>query len=109
MIRLLLLLLAVILYLIFMVYNQEERVVLKYAMSLSTQPLPIPTIILGAVLVGLVLGAVLALPAWFRLRSHIKRQSRTISQMDQELNRLTSDPSEGRVDSPGHPGEPREI
>ena len=88
MIRLSFFLLIVVLYLIFVVYNQEESVTLKYAMSLSTQPLPIHVIILGSVVVGLFLGAVLALPAWFSLRSHIRRQRRTIEQMDEELDRI---------------------
>ena len=90
MIRLLLLLLVIILYLTFVIYNLEDRVVLNYVLGLSTQPLPVYLLILGSLILGMILAGVLTLPGWIRMRMEMRRQRRTIDQMEQELNRLAS-------------------
>ena len=110
MIRLLLLLLVIILYLTFVIYNLEERVVLNYVLGLSTQPLPIYLLILGSLIIGMILAAVLTLPGWIRMRMEMRRQRRTINQMEQELNRLASmAPNRPSSDKSIHAGEIEET
>jgi uncharacterized membrane protein YciS (DUF1049 family) len=88
MIRLIFLLIVIILYFTFVLYNMEENIVLKYALGLSTQPLPVYFVVLGSIIVGLFLAGVLVIPGWIRMRVEMRRQRRTIEQMEQELNRL---------------------
>ena len=90
MIRLLLLLLVIILYLAFVIYNLEDRVVLHYVLGLSTRPLPVYLLTLGSLILGMILAVVFTLPGWIRMRMEMRRQRRTIAQMEQELNRLAS-------------------
>lgn len=110
MIRLLLLLLVIILYLTFVIYNLEERVVLNYVLGLSTQPLPVYLLILGSLIIGMILAAVLTVPGWIRMRMEMRRQRRTINQMEQELNRLASmAPNRPNSDTSIHAGEIEET
>ena len=97
MIRLAFLLLAAVIYLIFVVYNQEERVVLHYIMGLSTQPISLHILVLGSAVAGLILGVFLFLPSWFHLRGRLKNQRRSIEWMEEELDRLAPSPSKRRV------------
>lgn len=91
MIRLWFLLAVFVLYLIFVVYNQEEKISLHYPLGLSTPPLPIHLVILGAVIAGLLLSLFLALPPWLQLKGQIRRQRRAIQDMEAELDRLLPD------------------
>lgn len=110
MIRLLLLLLVIILYLTFVIYNLEERVVLNYVLGLSTQPLPVYLLILGSLIIGMILAAVLTVPGWIRMRMEMRRQRRTINQMEQELARLASmAPNRPNSDKSIHAGELEET
>jgi uncharacterized integral membrane protein len=90
MIRLLLVFLIIVFYLILVIYNTEEQVILKYALGYSTQPLPIYLVILVSFLVGMFLAAMLTLPGWIHTRIDLRKQRRTIEQMDRELNRLAT-------------------
>jgi len=90
MIRLILLLIVIILYFTFVLYNMEENIALKYALGLSTQPLPVYLVVLGSIMVGMFLAGVLVFPGWIRMRVEMRRQRRTIEQMEQELNRLAA-------------------
>lgn len=110
MIRLLLLLLVIILYLTFVIYNLEERVILKYVLGLSTQPLPVYLLLLGSLIIGMILAAVLTVPGWIRIRMEMRRQRRTIDQMEQELARLASmAPNRPYTDKSIHTGEIEET
>jgi len=95
MIRLLIILLVIILYFTFVIYNMEDRIILKYMLGLTTQPLPVYLVILGSLVIGMFLAGVLTLPGWVRLRIEMRRQRKTIEQMDHELNRLVSITSKG--------------
>ena len=88
MIRLIFLLIVIILYFTFVLYNMEENIVLKYALGLSSQPLPVYLVILGSIMVGMLLAGILVIPGWIRMRVEMRRQRRTIEQMEQELSRL---------------------
>ena len=89
MIRLLILLLVVILYFTFVLNNMEEMISLKY-LGLSTQPLPVYLLVLGALIIGMLLASILVLPGWIRMRMEMRRQRKTIEQMEQELSRLAA-------------------
>ncbi len=97
MIRLAFLLLSTVLYLIFMVYNQDEKVILHYTLGLSTQPISLHILVLGAIVSGLILGVFLFLPTWFNLRGRLKNQRRTIEWMEDELDRLAPPTSKKRI------------
>ncbi|GEM_PF-3345187 len=90
MIRLIFLLIVIFLYLTFVLYNMEEKIALKYALGLSTQPLPVYLLILGSIVIGMFLASVLVLPGWIRMRVEMRRQRRTNEQMEQELTRLAA-------------------
>jgi uncharacterized integral membrane protein len=90
MIRLLILLLVVILYFTFVLYNMEEKIALKYVLGLSTQPLPVYLLILGSLIIGMLLASIWVIPGWIRMRLEMRRQRKTIEQMEQELSRLAS-------------------
>jgi uncharacterized integral membrane protein len=90
MIRLLILLLVVILYFTFVLYNMEEKITLKYVFGLSTQPLPVYLLVLGSLTTGMLLASLLVIPGWVRMRMEMRRQRKTIEQMEQELSRLAS-------------------
>jgi uncharacterized integral membrane protein len=90
MIRLILLMIVIILYFTFVLYNMEEKIALKYILGLSTQPLPVYFLILGSVIIGMLLAGILVLPGWIRMRVEMRRQRRTLDQMEQELNRLAA-------------------
>jgi uncharacterized integral membrane protein len=99
MMRLILLLIVIILYFTFVLYNLEEKTVLKYALGLSTQPMPVYLLILGSIMIGMFLAGVLVFPNWIRMRVEMRRQRRTIEQMEQELNRLAAmAPTSGKSD-----------
>lgn len=90
MIRLIFLLIVIILYFTFVLYNMEEKIALKYALGLSTQPLPVYLLILGSIVIGMFLASILVLPGWIRMRVEMRRQRRTNEQMEQELTRLAA-------------------
>jgi uncharacterized membrane protein YciS (DUF1049 family) len=90
MMRLVFLLVVIILYFILVVYNMEDKIVLKYALGLSTEPLPVYLLILASLVFGMILTGVMTLPGWIRLRMEMRRQRRKIEQMEQEINRLAS-------------------
>ena len=90
MIRLLMLLLVIILYFTFVLYNMEEKIALKYVLGLSTQPLPVYLLVLGSLIIGMLLASILVLPGWIRMRLEMRRQRKTIEQMEQELSHLAS-------------------
>ncbi len=90
MIRLIFLLVVIILYFTFVLYNMEEKIALKYILGLSTQPLPVYLLILGSIMIGMFLAGVLVFPGWIRMRMEMRRQRRTIEQMEQELGRLAA-------------------
>ena len=85
MIRLSFLILVMILYFTFAVYNMEEKIALKYIMGFSTEPLPFPAMILGAMGVGFVLTVFLVLPVWIRLKKEIRSQRRKIRELEKDF------------------------
>lgn len=92
MIRLVILLMVIILYLTFVVYNMEDKVALKYVMGLSTDPLPVYLLLLAALMLGMVLATMFTIPAWIRMKMELRRQRRTIEEMEEDLNRLNPMP-----------------
>ncbi len=90
MIRLFLLLLIIILYFTFVLYNKEDLIVLKFALGLSTAPLPVYLLVLGSLIVGMFLAGLLVLPGWIRMRIELRRQRRTIEKMEEELTQMAS-------------------
>jgi uncharacterized membrane protein YciS (DUF1049 family) len=110
MIRLLILLVVIVLYFTFVIYNMEEKITLKYVMGLATQPLPVYLLVLGSLLAGMVLASILVLPGWIRMRMEMRRQRRTIEQMEYELNRLASlAPSKSAVENSGYTDKLEEV
>ncbi len=90
MIRLILLFIVIVLYFTFVLYNMEEKIVLKYTLGLSTQTLPVYLLVLGAIMIGMFLAGILVLPGWIRMRMEMRKQRKTIEQMEQELSRLAA-------------------
>jgi uncharacterized integral membrane protein len=90
MIRLLILLLVIILYFTFVLSNLEEKTELRFLFGLKTQPLPVYLLVLGSFTIGMLLASILVIPGWIRMRMEMRRQRKTIEQMEQELSRLAA-------------------
>ncbi|MES4785818.1 MAG: hypothetical protein C4294_08360, partial [Nitrospiraceae bacterium] len=78
MIRLILVAILLLLSLSFFLQNQEQEVTLRYFFGLQSASTPIYKPILSAFAIGLLVAAILLLPAWVRLRIDLRRKTKAL-------------------------------
>lgn len=90
MIRLMLVALLLLLALTFFLQNQEQEVTLRYLFGLKSASTPIYKPILSAFAVGILVAAILLLPAWIRGRLELRRKTKALQEAEADLERLRS-------------------
>ncbi|MER3422706.1 MAG: hypothetical protein C4293_05240 [Nitrospiraceae bacterium] len=88
MIRLILVAILLLLSLSFFLQNQEQEVTLRYFFGLQSASTPIYKPILSAFAIGLLVAAILLLPAWVRLRIDLRRKTKALQEMEADLERV---------------------
>ena len=71
--------------------NQEQMVSLHFVWGMQTNALPLYLIVLGSFLLGLLLPALLFVPAWIRALLDRRRKSRRIEQLEIDLDKVRSE------------------
>lgn len=88
MIRLILVGLLLLLSLAFFLQNQEQEVTLHYLFGLRSASTPIYKPIFSAFVVGILVSAILLLPAWLQTRIELRRRTKALQDAEADLERL---------------------
>ena len=89
---------------IFIYFNFDQRVVIYFTRSWHTQEIPLALALFGALVVGFLVAAVLAVADQLRLRSRLRQMRRTIEQLESHGGGLRSSPNDASVPSPTSEG-----
>ncbi len=80
-------------------FQNRELVILRYLFAGETQPIPLSAVIMASVGAGFVMAGLFGLAAYLRQRRTIRRQKRTIADLQAELHTLRTLP----LDVPAEP------
>ena len=72
----------------FFLQNQEQHVTVRYLFGMGEASTPLNVPILSAFAVGLALGTAMLLPAWIRGRLELRRMSRTLTELQADLEQF---------------------
>jgi uncharacterized integral membrane protein len=81
-------------------YENQEPVTLRYLLTWQLEPIPLFAVLMAAVAIGFVIACLFGLAAYLRQRQIIRRQRRTIAELQSELQSLRTLP----LDVPSGPG-----
>jgi uncharacterized integral membrane protein len=85
-------------------YENQEPVTLRYLLTWQLEPIPLFAVIMASAGIGFVIASLFGLAAYLRQRKIIRRQRRTIAELQSELQTLRTLPLEvpsGPVDVHG--------
>jgi uncharacterized integral membrane protein len=75
-------------------YNLDQSVQLRYLFGLTSPHLPLPLVMIGAFLAGMLTAGLLLVPAWIRMRWSLRKQQRQLSELQgQQSAELESHPT----------------
>jgi len=75
-------------------YENQEPVTLRYLLTWQLEPMPLFVVIMTSVGIGFVIASLFGLAAYLRQRKIIRRQRRTIAELQSELHSLRTLPLE---------------
>lgn len=82
---------------IFIYFNFDQRVVIYVTPGWRTREIPLSLALFGALLVGFLVAAALAVADQIRLRSRLRQMRRTVERLESELAELRKLPLEESV------------
>ena len=91
---------------IFIYFNFDQRVVIYLTRGWHTREIPLALALFGAMLIGFLVAAVLAVADQLRLRSRLRQMRRSVERLESELSGLRKLPLEESLPAPRPREEP---
>ena len=88
MIRLILFIIVILVLFTLSLTNAQEQVTIRYFWGWTSQPIRIDLLILGSFLAGTLLTMIIILPGWIGMKLALRRNRRTIEQLEADRDRL---------------------
>ncbi len=85
---------------IFIYFNFDQRVVIYLTRGWHTREIPLALALFGAMLIGFLVAAILAVADQLRLRSRLRQMRRSVERLESELSGLRKLPLEESLPAP---------